>query len=139
MTGRFQSILFLFCQGLLAVAFIMIDNSENNARFSWVLNFRGRILLKREISVDVFSIDVIRRSVGYLQSVKELDLGATKANSFSGREEDLNLGPLNYKSSTLKSASREKEGCQLEDHLLKRGYSILLYRVQRSSGLIARG
>ena len=39
--------------------------------------------------------------VGYLQSVEELSLGLPKTNPVSGREEDLNLGPPDYKSSAL--------------------------------------
>ena len=39
--------------------------------------------------------------VGYLQGMEELNSGPPKANPFSGREEDLNLGPPDYKSSNL--------------------------------------
>ena len=39
--------------------------------------------------------------VGYLQSVEELSLGLPKTNPVSGKEEDLNLGPPDYKSSAL--------------------------------------
>jgi len=39
--------------------------------------------------------------VGYLQSVEELNLGPPNTNPLSGREQDLNLGPLDYKSSTM--------------------------------------
>jgi len=39
-----------------------------------------------------------RLPVGYLQSGKELNLRPPKANPSSSREEDLNLGALDYKS-----------------------------------------
>ena len=39
--------------------------------------------------------------VGYLQRVKELNSGPPKTNPSSGREKDLNPGPLDYKSSAL--------------------------------------
>ena len=41
------------------------------------------------------------RPVGYLQSVVELSSGPPKTNPASGREEDLNPGPPDYKSSAL--------------------------------------
>ena len=39
--------------------------------------------------------------VGYLQNVEELISGPPKTNPSSGRKEDLNLGPPDYKSSAL--------------------------------------
>ena len=39
--------------------------------------------------------------VGYLQDIEELNSGALNTNPFSSRETDLNLGPPDYKSSTL--------------------------------------
>ena len=39
--------------------------------------------------------------VGYLQGVGKLNSGPPKTNPSSGREEDLNLGPPDYKSSAL--------------------------------------
>ena len=39
--------------------------------------------------------------VSYLQSMEELNSGPLKANPSSGREEDLNLGALDYQSSAL--------------------------------------
>ena len=39
--------------------------------------------------------------VGYLQGVEELNSGPPKTNPSSGREEDLNPGPPDYKSSAL--------------------------------------
>ena len=39
--------------------------------------------------------------VGYLQGVEELNLRPLKTDPSSGREEDLNLGPPDYKFSTL--------------------------------------
>ena len=39
--------------------------------------------------------------VGYLQSAEELSSGLPKTNPASGREEDLNPGPPDYKSSAL--------------------------------------
>ena len=39
--------------------------------------------------------------VGYLQGVEELNSGPPRTNPSSGREEDLNPGPPDYKSSTL--------------------------------------
>ena len=39
--------------------------------------------------------------VGYLQGMEELNSGPPKTNPSSGREEDLNPGPPDYKSSTL--------------------------------------
>ena len=41
------------------------------------------------------------RPVGYLQSVEELNLGPPNTNPFSGREEDLNSRPPDYKPSAL--------------------------------------
>ena len=42
-----------------------------------------------------------RLPVGYLQGVEELNSGPPKTNPPSGREEDLNPGPPDYKSSAL--------------------------------------
>ena len=39
--------------------------------------------------------------VGYLQGVEELNSGPPKTNPSSGREEDLNPGPPDYKSGAL--------------------------------------
>ena len=39
--------------------------------------------------------------VGYLQGVEELNSGPPRTNPSSGREEDLNPGPPDYKSSIL--------------------------------------
>ena len=46
------------------------------------------------------------RPVGYLQSVVELSSGIPKTNPASGREEDLNPGPPDYKSSALTTRPR---------------------------------
>ena len=46
------------------------------------------------------------RSVGFLQSVVWLSSGLPKTNPASGREEDLNQGPPNYKSSALTTRPR---------------------------------
>ena len=46
------------------------------------------------------------RLTGYLQSVEELNSGPPKTNPSSGREEDLNPGPPDYKSSALTTRPR---------------------------------
>ena len=51
------------------------------------------------------------RPVGHLQSVMKLSSGLPKTNPASGREEDLNLRPQDYKSRVLKS-------CYTSDFLL---------------------
>ena len=38
---------------------------------------------------------------GFIHSVEELNLGSLKTNPFSDREEDLNMGHLDYNSSAL--------------------------------------
>ena len=55
------------------------------------------------------------RPVGHLQSVMELSSGLLKTNPASGREEDLNLRPQDYKSGVLKS-------CYTSDFLLVMGF-----------------
>ena len=42
-----------------------------------------------------------RLTSSYLQGVEELNSGPPKTNPSRGREEDLNLGPPDYKSSPL--------------------------------------
>ena len=45
---------------------------------------------------------------GYLQSAVELSSGLPKTNPASGREEDLNPGPPDYKSSALTTRPRRR-------------------------------
>ena len=70
--------------------------------------------------------------VGYLQSVKDLNLGPPNTNPSSGRKEDLNPGPPEYKSSDLTTGPRRLKGWERKDiflFLALPSYQLLLQKL----------
>ena len=85
------------------------SNNNSNNKFTFISRkFRvNKIKCASQTNTIQINLNKLRIPTGgrltscYLQVVEELSSGPPKTNPSSGREEDLNPGPPDYKSSTL--------------------------------------